>query len=100
MSEEHTHLWARHVECTVYEMWMVEFVPTDGPSWFAGGGTFDVSVYDADSVEWSRRVFREITITDEMVAIQLFKDNWADFPLESFDSEQEAINWIKEQMEE
>lgn len=82
-----------------YEMWMVAYSsPIEG--WTAGGGTFRLSDYP-DEISWaieSHGLDHTHHTDDLSIAVAVFKNNWADFPLEGFDTAKEAMLWLKEQM--
>lgn len=77
--------------------------------WFAGGGTFALSDYDRRDHEWALHSFGYDGMADveriyggraeSILAECLFECNWADFPLESFDTEAEAVAFVDSCME-
>lgn len=86
-----------------YTAYMVEYQPRcEVQPWYAGGGTFSLGQFDDADVEWciSRRfpVEDRREIGEDMLARALFMDHWEIFNLESFDTEEEAAEWLRKEM--
>lgn len=101
--ELHKHKWMRDNGDGTYTMWMVAYQPNMAESWFCGGGTFSLGDYPDDEREHAMRC-HGLDYTDERpsdyeVAQCVFECNWADFDLESFFTEAEAVAWVTGQME-
>ena len=101
-NSEHKYTWSRELGDGRYEMWMViqHHHSGEGPSdWYAGGGTFSLDDYDEKERRWAieshalDHMVREPT--DYEVAQALFENCFADFPLESFDAEHKAFDYIR-----
>lgn len=93
-----------------YEMYqMAEIVITDSESrYFAGGGTFELADY-ADDIDHCIHSFGYDDVDDvkriygdhweRIVAECVFECNWADFDIESFHTEEEALAFVSKCMQ-
>lgn len=92
-----THQWQRKVGDT-YEMYQVQppLPYADNKYWFAGGGTFKLTDYSEDDIEWTLKTFgyEPGEASEAVTAECLFECNFADFDIESFDTEAEAIEYV------
>lgn len=102
--------WQRKVGDT-YEMYQTMKAPdyVEHPFWYAGGGTFRLSDYE-DDIDFDIKQFGYEDVAEieriygdhweRIVAECVFECNWADFDLESFDTEEEAIEYVNNLMNE
>jgi len=94
-----------------YEMYqMVEhYLGNDKSVYFAGGGTFKLADYADDDIDYCIDTYGYDGIDDVkriygddwegIVAECVFECNWADFPVESFDTEKEALAFVSKCMQ-
>lgn len=111
-----TFQWQRKVaaawapEGYAYEMYEVQYIDfVEEARYFAGGGLFAISDYGADDVKHALDSFGYHTMenlkseygrnSERILAECLFECNWADFPIESFDTEAEAVAFVDRCME-
>lgn len=99
-----------HYVDDTYEMYqMVEIFLTDTEScYFAGGGTFElvdykddidycITTYGYDDIDDVKRIYGDDW--EGIVAECVFECNFADFPVESFDTEKEALAFVSKCMQ-
>ena len=101
--------WQRKVG-DVYEMYQIVDMAVDKCPYFAGGGTFEISDFDQDDIDHALRIYGYMTMenlneeygdaSESILAEILFECNWADWDLESFDTEEEALEFVYKKMGE
>ena len=88
---------------TDYEMYQVAPYPyyVEHGGWCAGGGTFSISDFNNEEIDFTLGLYgyKRDGISNDLLAECLFECNWADFPLESFDTEAEAVAFVDRCME-
>ena len=92
-----------------YEMYQIVDMLTMKHPYFAGGGRFSLSDYE-DDIDHCLKTFGYEGVDDvkriygndweQIVAECVFECNWADFDLESFDTEEEALAYVNKLMKE
>lgn len=93
-----------------YEIYQVEYVGyLEEKRWFAGGGTLYLNDFEPDEIEFEVQSFGYDGVADvkriygehweRIVAECVFECNWADYDLESFDTLEEALEFVNKLME-
>ena len=84
-----------------YEMYEAVFHP-EPRKWFVGGGTFSIYDWPLEYREFaaSIRGTRLDGMRTDVLAEWLFEDNFADWDLECFDTEDEAVAYLDKLMKE
>lgn len=101
--------WQRKVD-DHYDMMQIEYIGyLDDYRYFAGGGSFLLSDYGQEEIDFDIKQFGYTDIDDvkriygdhweRIVAECVFECNWADFPLETFRTMEDAEAWTSDQLQ-
>ena len=103
---EMAHYATRDNEDGTYTMFkaVLEYQNGPAPCWFVGGGTFSLSDYPQYEIDWAIESHGLDHLSFEpdeyMVAQALFDNCLADFDLECFGTQREALAYMRKLMDE
>lgn len=93
-NEKHTYVWMRR-NGDGFEAYKIDYWHGNKFPWFAGGGTFSLDDYDKQS----HGLNPELPYDDWRIAECLFDRQWANFDLESFETMDEAVKFVRSLMD-
>lgn len=93
----HEHKWFRDNEDGTYTFYKAEY---HNDEWYCGGGTFSLSIYDKDDIEYALATHGIPKMAwdhmdDRNLASMLCDNHFADWDLEVFATEDDAIGYIE-----